>query len=196
MKTWREYLPIVAIGAAFLWSAVTIGLRRSEEARPGTKVLRIGHWQLESGVREAFETLGKEFAALPEVKAKYGDVKIVQDAIPDTTYGQWLTSQMMGQTAPDLLEVGMLPEPILLAYQNRYFMPLTEMAARPNPFNKGTAMEGVALKETFLDGMRSGYQEELQAYMRVPLSRFTSPAGASRLMRSGRIPTQTLAPTR
>src|SRR4051794_12322279 len=105
MKKWRDQLPLLAIAAAFLWSAVTIAMRRSEEARPGTTVIRIGHWQLESGVREAFETLGKQFAELPEVKARYGDVKIAQDAIPDTTYGQWLTSQMMGQTAPDLLEV-------------------------------------------------------------------------------------------
>lgn len=174
MSDWRSKLPLIALVAVFLWSAATIALRRSDEARPGTKTLRIGHWQLEAGVREAFETLGKEFAELPEVRAKHGDVRIVQDAIPDTTYGQWLTSQMMGQTAPDLLEVGMLPDPIMLAYQNRYFLPLTAMASRPNPFNRGTAMEGVPLKETFLDGMRSGYQEELQAYMRVPLSRFTS----------------------
>jgi raffinose/stachyose/melibiose transport system substrate-binding protein len=174
MRNIKEKLPLMALAVVFLWSALTIAVRRGDEARPGTTTLRIGHWQLEAGVREAFETLGRDFAALPEIKAKYGDVRVVQDAIPDSTYGQWLTSQMMGQTAPDLLEVGMLPEPIMLAYQNRYFLPLTEMATRANPFNKGTVMEGVPLKETFLDGMRSGYQEELQAYMRVPLSRFTS----------------------
>jgi raffinose/stachyose/melibiose transport system substrate-binding protein len=174
MTSIKRALPLLALLAAFVWSAATIALRRSEEAPQGTTVLRIGHWQLESGVRDAFEKLGRDFAALPAVQKKYGRVLIVQDAIPDSTYGQWLTSQMMGQTAPDLLEVGMLPDPIMLAYQSRYFQPLTALATAPNPFNRGTPMEGVSLKETFLDGMRSGYQEELQAYMRVPLSRFTS----------------------
>ena len=174
MKFFRTQMPLILVALAFIWSAVTIAVRRSEEAPPGTKVIRIGHWQLEAGVREAFETLGKQFAELPEIKAKYGNVMVVQDAIPGPTYGQWMTSQMMGKTAPDLLEMGQLPDPILLSYESRYFFPLTDMASAPNPFNRGTPMENVALKETFLDGMRTGYQVELQAYMRVPLSRLTS----------------------
>ena len=170
MRQW----PLIILALVFAWSAVSIGLRRAEDVPAGTTVLRIGHWQLETGVREAFEKLGKEFAKRPEVQAKYGRVMVVPDAIPDSTYGQWLTSQVMGETAPDIMEVGGLPDPIILSYESRYFLPLTDMAESPNPFNKGTAMEGVPLKETFQDGMRSGYQEELQAFVKVPLSRFTS----------------------
>ena len=79
----------------------------------------------------------------------------------------------MAATAPDLVEVGNLPDPILIAYQSRYFHPLNRLAGAANPFNQGTPLEGVALKETFTEGMRSGYTEELQAYTRIPLARFT-----------------------
>jgi raffinose/stachyose/melibiose transport system substrate-binding protein len=167
-------LPLILIAAAFLWSVATIVLRRTQEAPAGVVTLRIGHWQLETGVREAFRQLGADFAALPEVQARYGKVQILQDAIPDSSYGQWLTSQMMGETAPDLVEMGMLPDPILRSYESRYFLPLNALAAAPNPFNKGTPLEGLPLRETFSDGMRSGYAEELQSYTKVPLSRFTS----------------------
>jgi raffinose/stachyose/melibiose transport system substrate-binding protein len=81
---------------------------------------------------------------------------------------------MVSGKAPDLVEIGLgLPAPIWLSYLNRYFVPLSDLANQPNPFNAGTDLEGVPLKNTYGDSMRSGYTEELQEYMRVPLSRFT-----------------------
>ena len=137
-------------------------------------VLRVGHWQLEAGVRDAFGVLGAEFAKLPEVQREFGRVEIRQEAIPEDIYGQWLTSQMLGRTSPDLVEIGKLPEPVLLAFQSRYFLPLNDVAAAANPFNVGTALEGVPLKETFPDGMHAGYRDELQSFTKIPLSRFTA----------------------
>jgi ABC-type glycerol-3-phosphate transport system substrate-binding protein len=172
MSALKHYFPLIIVGLAFLWSCITIATRRVAEAPPGTIVVRIAHYQLESGARDAFEKLGKDFANLPEIK-KFGDVRIVQEAIPAPLYGQWLTSQMMARQAPDLVEYGQLPTPMMLAIQNRYMLPLNELASAPNPFNAGTPLEGKPLKETFVDGMRSGYQEEMQAYTRVPLSAFS-----------------------
>ncbi len=167
--------PAVILIAAFSWAAISVAVRSVAEAPPDVKVIRIGHWQLEGGVRDGFNQMGAEFAALPEVIKKYGKVRIVQDAIPEGIYGQWISTQMIAATAPDIVEVGLgLPGPIWLAYQSRYFYPLTDMANAPNPFNAGTDLAGMALKDTMGDGMRSGYQEELQEYTRVPLARFTS----------------------
>jgi raffinose/stachyose/melibiose transport system substrate-binding protein len=70
--------------------------------------------------------------------------------------------------------MGMLPDPILRSYESRYFLPLNALAAAPNPFNKGTPLEGVPLRRTFTDDMRAGYTEEMQQFMRVPISRFTT----------------------
>ena len=66
----------------------------------------------------------------------------------------------------------MVPYPILVGYLARYFVPLTPYVDAPNPYNAGTALEGVPLRRTIRDGMRSTYYEELQEYMAVPLSSF------------------------
>lgn len=35
------------------------------------------------------------------------EVAIIQDAIPESVYGQWMTTQLMGGTAPDIIDVGL-----------------------------------------------------------------------------------------
>jgi raffinose/stachyose/melibiose transport system substrate-binding protein len=67
-------------------------------------------------------------------REKHPNVIIVQDAIPEGTYGQWVSTQLMGGTAPDIMQVGaMLPDNIWLSYYNRYFAPLTRYVNAPNP---------------------------------------------------------------
>jgi len=176
MKYFKSHFPLILIIAAFAWSSVVIATRRVAEVPKDALVIRIGHWQLESSVRQSINEVGKAFAADPRMKKKYGNraIIVMQDAIPEGAYGQWITSQMMGETAPDLVEIGNgLAAPIWLAYQNRYFVSLSSMADEPNPFNEGTALEGMPLRETFTDAMRSGYVEELQQYMTVPFARAT-----------------------
>jgi len=162
-----RWFPVAIIGAAFVWSCVVIGLHRTEEAPAGAVTIRIGHWQLETSVREAIDTMARDYQKL------HPEVRVVQDAIPETTYGQWVTTNLMGGTAPDLMEIGIaLPEPLWISYQRRYFHPLTQYTAKPNPYNRGTPLEGVPLRQTFMDGMRSSYIEALQEYTKINLSQF------------------------
>ncbi len=161
------YIPIIVIAAAFIGSLFVIASARREEAPPGTTAtIRIGHWQLEGGVRDGIDAMIAEYTNL------HPNVHVVQDAIPEGTYSTWLTTQLMGGTAPDLLEIGMVARPILLGYLKRYFLPLTELAASPNPYNKGTDLEDTPWSATFRDGMRSGYYEEMAEFMAAPLSQF------------------------
>ena len=167
MLAWlRNSFALVVIVVAFLWSIWTIQTARREEAPPGTKiVLRIGHWQLETGVRDALNKLAAEYHTL------HPDVMVVQDPIPESTYGTWLTTQLMGGTAPDMLEPGMVWPEILIGYYSRYFRPMTPSSLdRPNPYNAKTPLAGVAWRKTFRDGLRSGYIDALQEYYTVPLS--------------------------
>jgi raffinose/stachyose/melibiose transport system substrate-binding protein len=163
----RYYAPLV-IAAVFLWSAIAIVAYRAEQAPEGAVVLRIGHWQLEASVREALNQMAEEYRKL------HPNVYIVQDAVPEMVYPQWTTTQLMGGTAPDILEVGLgaLPKHLWLQYYNRYCVSLTRYANEPNPYNKGTELEGVPLRTTFKDGMRGTYIEEMQEYMAIPLSQF------------------------
>ena len=167
-----KYMPILAIGTVYLWSMVTIVLTRAAEAPDDVIVLRIGHWQLEASVRDALDVMAEDFSKLQREKGLQA-VKIIQDAIPEMTYAQWATTQLMGNTAPDIMEVGaMLPYHLWVQYFNRYFTPITRYVDTPNPYNAGTDFEDTPLRMTYKDGMRNAYVEELQEYMSIPLSQF------------------------
>ena len=103
----RRYLPLGLVLLVFIWSSFKVAFTRIAEQPADTKVIRIGHWQLEASVREAFDTMGGEFAELPEIRAKYGKVKIIQDAIPEGTYGPWVSTNMVAGNAPDIVEIGL-----------------------------------------------------------------------------------------
>ncbi len=148
----RQNFPWLVIGGAFAWSALAIVSYRAKEAPAGTKiVLRIAHWQLEAGVREAFCQLATDYHQL------HPEVYIVQDAIPEQTYGQWLTTQLMGGTASDMIEIGLgLPAPIWIQYQQRYFVPLTPWVNQPNPYNAGGSPALFMIRKAFVE-QQMGY---------------------------------------
>ncbi|MEK6795919.1 MAG: extracellular solute-binding protein [Spirochaetota bacterium] len=146
---------------------------------PGTKIklprdaksrvitLHIAHWNLEPGVREGLAYMAEQYRKL------HPNVRVVQNPVPESTYGQWFITQMLGGTAPEIIECGLgVPYPLLLSYYQRYFVPLTEYMMRPNPYNKGNEFENVALRDTTKDGMRALYNADLQEYMLFGLSQF------------------------
>lgn len=166
----KKHFALIVVALTFLWSALSIMTSRHIEApKQDEIVLRIGHWQLEAGVREAFNAMAAKYHEL------HPDVTIVQDAVPEGTYGQWMTTQLMGGTAPDMIEIGLggaVPYNVMLGYYSRYFIPLTSVVNQPNPYNRGTELEAVPWRNTYKDVMRSVYIEELQEYMQIPLSQF------------------------
>jgi raffinose/stachyose/melibiose transport system substrate-binding protein len=164
----RRQFALFFVIAVFLWSALAIlSARRGELPEEARIQLRIAHWQLEGGVREAFDRMAAEYCKL------HPEVSIVQDAIPEGVYGTWLTTQLMGGTASDMIEIGLgVPYNVLLGYYSRYFLPLTAYVNQPNPYNRGTELEDTPWRQTYKDGMRNSYVEELQQYMTVPLAQF------------------------
>lgn len=171
MNLWqklRAYFPLLVVVGAFAWSAVAIVFYRKTKGPPaGATIIRFGHWQLESSVRDAIDAMAEKYREI------HPDVWVVQDAIPDSIYGQWASTQLMGGTAPDIMQVGaLLPDPIWLAYYNRYFVPLGRNVNQANPHNAGTALEGVPLRQTYKDGMKTGYVTELQDFFSIPFSVF------------------------
>jgi ABC-type glycerol-3-phosphate transport system substrate-binding protein len=164
----RSYFALLVVVATFAWSIAAIALYRGAQAPRDAIVLRLGHWQLEPAVREALDAMAKAYRE--EVNPR---VHILQDAIPESVYAQWVTTQLMGGTAPDMMQVGaLLPDAIWLTYYNRYFVPLTRFVNEPNPHNRGTDLEGVPMRQTYKDGMKVSYVSEMQEYIRVPLSLF------------------------
>lgn len=166
-------IPILVIAGTLAWSAISILQYRWQSQPKDVITLRIGHWQLEGGVRAAFEVLADDYAKQYEAAHPGVKLRVLQEAIPESIYGQWVSTQLMGGTAPDMVEIGLgLPSNIWLAYLNRYFHTMTPYVNRPNPYNKGTDLENTPLRMTVLDGMRSCYYPELQEYMSLPLAQF------------------------
>jgi len=168
MTAWREklrdFFPLGVILAATGWAAVSVWIHRTEEHPPGTIVVRIGHWQLEAGVRDALDAIARDYEKL------HPGVRIIQDAIPDQVFSQWINTQLVGGTAPDLVEAGgLMAPPLWLNLQRRYLVPLTKFFAEPNPYNAGTELEGVPLTQTMKGG--NAIVPELQENMDISLSR-------------------------
>ncbi len=158
-------LIIIAVFAVSLVKVILVG--RSQQPAD-TIVVRIGHWQLEAGFRDGINEMTAEYQKL------HPNVKVIQDAIPESAYSQWLSTQFIGGTAPDIVEMGMLPYQIMISFYNRYVYPLTPLVNKPNPYNAGTELAEMSLRNTFIDGLSSGYVNELQEYMSIPMAGFTS----------------------
>lgn len=120
----------------------------------GVITLRVAHWQLESGVREAFDEAAQAFEAVNP------GVKVVQLPIPQQIYSNWATTQLVGETAPDIMQIG-TGSSAQSSNLPRFFVPLTAAVEEPNPYNQRTPLEGIAWRNTFLDGLESSYDARL-----------------------------------
>jgi raffinose/stachyose/melibiose transport system substrate-binding protein len=164
LSSLKSKLPWVAIGLVFLWAVFSIVTRQHEKESPDIVTVRIAHWQLEAGAREGLAEAAAEYEKL------HPNVRIIQEAIPESTYGQWMSTQLMGGTAPDIVQAGMVDAPLMTAFFTRYLLPLSSYVTQPNPYNAGTDLEGVPLFLTFKDGMRRSFIDETQEFMTIPLA--------------------------
>jgi raffinose/stachyose/melibiose transport system substrate-binding protein len=156
---------IVVLILIFGWSAWTV-LSRNSTLLGGDQeiVVRIGHWQLESGLRDAFDALAKRYSEM------HPGVTIKQEAVPGRVYQTWMRTGLAGGQEPDLMVTGQARDEVLA----RHFLPLTRELAEPNPYNKGTDLEGVPWRETFVDGLSNSLGvQTLQEYYSVPMAVLT-----------------------
>ncbi len=140
--------------------------RQRAAADSNTVVIRIAHWQLESGIRDAIDTLAREYERL------HPGVRIEQNPIPERIYPSWLKTQLVGGTAPDLIQIGKGSDDETLA---RFFLPLGEHVEKPNPYNASTPLAATPWRDTFVDGLAGGesYKPNLLEYYGIPLSMIT-----------------------
>lgn len=173
------------IVTAYVVSAVRFGLlqmqiRRTRVDRDDAeRVLRVTHWQLEPGFREAMQWAIDRYNALPHVQA--ANVRIEQLAITERVYNQFMNVHLISGTAPDIANRG---KTRLVQGNNmaRFYTALGEYISDPNPYNQPQYLnpglpddlvdflENAPWQDTFVDGMLGGYDWTLNDYYAIPIS--------------------------
>jgi len=150
----------------FFAASLNIWRRASNEEKPGQKIIRIAHWQLEPPVRKAFDKLAQIYMD------EHPGVIIEVIAVPERTYSQWFMTRLVGGFAPDIIEMRTNDAAMI----SRYFLPLTDWIEKPNPYNAQTPIADVTWRNSFIDGLDNdaAYHPQLLDYYGVPLSQFTN----------------------
>jgi len=173
----RNYLGLAILLAALGWAAVhgaihSFGPESDTALIKGKKVIRFCHWQLEGRCVEALNEACRQYERIQ--RARGNDVAVRQIEVPERAYNQWVRTQLIGRTAPDLIELRWGGSLIV-----RYFVPLTEIVEKPNPYNSDPNfcddpnLAGRPWRETYIDDMQGGWNDELRDYYAMPMSVFT-----------------------
>lgn len=161
-----NWIGLAILAVAYFASIWHLAWADREESVTDTVVLRLTHWQLEAGVREGLDEMIRRFE-----KRYYADtgtrVRIVQNPISERVYRQYVQTQCIGDTAPDLIEIGLFDTG---SYLRRYFLANTADAKSPNPYNAGTPLAGLPWAETYIDGMYGSLDPETFEYFGAGLT--------------------------
>lgn len=167
MKTLKPWLILSGIGLVLGLAAWPVLLRWTQEvSSPDVIVLRVAHMSLDPPVHRAFDILAAEF------QKTHPQVRIKQMPVPQRLYRTWLSTQLIGGTPPDIVEVPpwSAAEDVL-----PYFVELGDELHQPNPANSGTELAAVPWHETFVNGLRDqpNFYEAVLGYYSVPMSVIT-----------------------
>ena len=154
------------VGGCYVIAALVVLMRPGAMLSSDDRtVIRFSHWQAEAGPREAMDALIERYEELNP------HVRVVQLDVPGRVYTRWVRTQLIGETAPDLIEFGGGSNDIV----PRFFEPISKYVDEPNPYNKGTPLEGMRWRDTFLDGLNtaSSYVDRLSNYYAVTMCSVT-----------------------
>ncbi|MFP4055002.1 MAG: ABC transporter substrate-binding protein [Phycisphaerae bacterium] len=169
---------LVILTVALGWSVIHVAyltfFAPGESVAEDKTVIRFAHWQLEGRTVEALNQAAEDYMKL------HPDVIVKQIEVPERGYEQWVKTQLIGRTAPDLIELRTWK---WRDFINRYFEPVAVWADEPNPYNADDPnLAGKSWRETYVDGMMGGWIEDLQALYGIPITMFTMRIYANRQM--------------
>jgi hypothetical protein len=143
----------------------------------GERVVRVLHWQLEPGFREALDAVIEDYNALPHVRE--AGYRIKQMAVTERVYSQFLNVHLISGTAPDLSALG---EQKMANNRAQFFEPFLDVLERPNPYyadeylpedidpDLKAFLQKSPWKETFLNGLQASLDKDLGYYYTIPIA--------------------------
>ncbi|MGF1679570.1 MAG: ABC transporter substrate-binding protein [Candidatus Methylacidiphilales bacterium] len=140
-------------------------------------VVRVTHWQLEPGFREALDWAIEAYNDRPEAKER--GVRVIQAPITERVYNQFMNVHLISGTAPDLAQKGQ-SKLIQGNSTAKFFTPLSDYVSEPNPYNLiplpdgSTPLASLSWKDSFIDGLQGGFDEQLDNYYAIPISVYGS----------------------
>jgi ABC-type glycerol-3-phosphate transport system substrate-binding protein len=165
-RAWLRWGPLVGVAAVYLLSITHVmqtSVSDGEHSVTEKRVIRIAHSLSDERVQEAFQALADKY------KKIHPDTEVKIQSIPLRAYEQWVTTQLMGGTAPDLIQVlGNSQNWAILA--QHYMDALTPYIIDENPYNHGTDLENESWRASYIDGMEGGYFMHLLDFYSIPLT--------------------------
>ena len=159
-------LAVCILLGLYLISVFHVGRHDLREKGIGStvsRVVRVAHNLSEENVNRAFRELAARYQEL------HPEVAVHIQSIPLRAYEQWVTTQLMGDTAPDLI--------LLLdrsgTWSNlaqEHLVALSPHVLAPNPYNRDNPHKGTRWRETIVDNMEGGYFLHLMEFYGIPLT--------------------------
>ena len=171
-KAIGAYLGPAVLVVTMLAATAQVLITHARYEAPDVETISICHWQLESGFRDALDLLIAEYEELHYARTGKR-IKIIQVPIAERGYRQFVNTGLIGGTAPDIIEQGKAKTTQEDGYIVRFYLPVGQYVAEPNPYNDGTPLEGEPWMDTFVDGLSGSYLRGLREYYQVPFSLFT-----------------------
>ncbi|MGJ3244333.1 MAG: hypothetical protein ACFE0O_15435 [Opitutales bacterium] len=183
-----NWIALVLLSIAYIFSAVRVYIihQRVDTGEPekiveagGKKFIRVTHWQLEPGFREGLQAAMDIYNQLPHVQD--ANVEVIQLAVTERVYNQFMNVHLISGTAPDIAAKGMTSL-ITGTSVAKFYMPLGELINEPNPYNApeylpdridpelADYLGSAPWRETFVDGMEGGWDDTMQEYYAVPIA--------------------------
>ncbi|GHC02686.1 ABC transporter substrate-binding protein [Cerasicoccus arenae] len=181
MKNRLNYVAISLLVFAYLLSAgrfLRISLTGGDGEDADSKVIRIAHWQLEPGYREALDWAMSEYMKLPKVQE--AGIRVEQVPINQRIYNQFMNVHLISGTAPDIAARN--SQVIASGNTARFYSAMDSYISQPNPYNAqkfladgldpalAEYLSASSWQDTAVDGMRGGYDEILDGYYGIPVS--------------------------
>ncbi|RKX33006.1 MAG: hypothetical protein DRP71_11230 [Verrucomicrobia bacterium] len=166
---WRAISPLIMFGLILLFVSYGISLVHVIRIRRNMGdigvddriVIRLAHFLSEENVQSAFSKLAKDYEEL------HPDTRIVVQSVPQRAYQQWLNTQQIGGTTPDLFQLQARGD---WTMASKFQEVLTSQVGQVNPYNVGTDLEGVPWRDTYTDGMEGGYFFSLLEFYGIPMT--------------------------